>query len=216
MQNDSSFVAGIVLAFTVTLATGTAQTWDFSGLTLNNISDIRGGDAADTIVGSGGDDTASGGRGNDIISGGNGADTIRGNDQRDTLNGDAGDDLLLGGKATDTLNGGADNDTLRGATGGDTLNGGTGNDELQGGTGNDLFIFATGDGMDTITDLSVGAGSQDVVELNSIAGFTSFANVQAAASQVGLDTVIDLGGGNQITLLGINVGDLHQDDFVFT
>ena len=46
--------------------------------------------------------------------------------------------------------------------------------------------------------------------------FNSFADVQAAASQVSLGTVIDLGGGDQITLLGVNVGDLHQDDFIFT
>ena len=39
--------------------------------------------------------------------------------------------------------------------------------------------------------------------------------VQSIASQVGNHTVIDFGGGDSITLLGINVGDLHQDDFLF-
>jgi len=35
-------------------------------------------------------------------------------------------------------------------------------------------------------------------------------------SMSGLDTVIDLGGGNTITLVGINSGLLHSTDFLFS
>ena len=42
-----------------------------------------------------------------------------------------------------------------------------------------------------------------------------FADVLAAASQVGADTVIDLGGGDTITLAGVARADLDPDDFLF-
>ncbi|MEM9233541.1 MAG: hypothetical protein AAGA69_04795 [Pseudomonadota bacterium] len=37
----------------------------------------------------------------------------------------------------------------------------------------------------------------------------------AAASDDGTDTTIDLGNGNSITLAGVLVADLHDDDFQF-
>ncbi|MEM9619537.1 MAG: calcium-binding protein, partial [Pseudomonadota bacterium] len=69
---------------------------------------------------------------------------------------------------------------------------------------------------ETIADFTVGAGSEDVITLNGFgAAFDAFSDVQAAASQAGNDVVIDLGGGDTITLLNRLVGDLHQDDFLF-
>ena len=49
---------------------------------------------------------------------------------------------------------------------------------------------------------------------SGVSGLASFADVQAAASQVGGDTLIEFGGGDSITLIGVNVGDLHSDDFL--
>ena len=43
-------------------------------------------------------------------------------------------------------------DKLFGDAGNDTLNGGKGNDTLTGGAGADVFVYATGDGNDVITD----------------------------------------------------------------
>ena len=43
-------------------------------------------------------------------------------------------------------------------------------------------------------------------------GLDTFADVQAAASQVGSDTFIDLGGEDSVTLLGVSLGDLSPDD----
>ena len=40
--------------------------------------------------------------------------------------------------------------------------------------------------------------------------------MQNATTQVLTDAVIDLGDGNQLTLVGINENDLHQDDFLFS
>ncbi|MBR4152667.1 MAG: calcium-binding protein, partial [Selenomonadaceae bacterium] len=46
--------------------------------------------------------------------------------------------------------GGTKNDNIKGGKGADTLQGGKGNDSLWGGAGNDTFIYANGDGKDTI------------------------------------------------------------------
>ncbi|MFP6743228.1 MAG: hypothetical protein VCD33_16665 [Alphaproteobacteria bacterium] len=62
-----------------------------------------------------------------------------------------------------------------------------------GGTGDDLFVFRDGDGADTIID---------------------FTAVQAAASQVGDDTLLDFGGGDTVTLIGVDVASLDADDFL--
>ena len=58
------------------------------------------------------------------------------------------------------LYGGASNDVLAGGAGDDTLAGHKGTDILQGGAGNDVYLFATGDGGDTITETG---GSADVL-----------------------------------------------------
>lgn len=74
----------------------------------------------------------------------------------DTVTGGSGNDTILGGAGADLLIGGAGHDSLDGGTGNDTLWGGTGNDVLTGGAGNDRFIYAVGDGHDTITDFNAG------------------------------------------------------------
>ena len=45
--------------------------------------------------------------------------------------------------------------------------------------------------------------------------FDDFADVLAAASDVAGDAVIDLGGGNSVTITGVAAADLHEDDFLF-
>ena len=54
------------------------------------------------------------------------------------------------------LKGSAKNDTLIGGSVADTLSGGKGNDILTGGKGADIFVYANGDGKDTITDYTAG------------------------------------------------------------
>ncbi len=112
--------------------------------------------------------------------------------------------------------GSARNDTYDGGAGDDVLRGGGGIDRLAGGIGDDLFVFKDADGSDTFTDFTVGAGSDDVIDLTGSSVASTFADIQARASQIGSDTVIDLGGGDTITLEGVNVSELHVDDFKFT
>ena len=157
---------------------------------------INGGDGNDTLDGGAGNDTLNGGTGNDIEHGGTGNDHVNGDDGDDTLFGDAG------------------NDALKGGAGNDTLNGGTGNDALTGGAGNDTFVFKAGDGHDRITDFTAG-GTDDQLNLTHSAHlFTSFNDVMQHAHQVGHDTLIDLGQGNDVTLKGVNVHALTSDDFI--
>ncbi len=66
--------------------------------------------------------------------------------------------FMLGGSGTDALIGGTGADLLVGNGCVDTLSGGKGNDTLLGGEGADSYVYATGDGLDTILD-SDGKGS---------------------------------------------------------
>lgn len=91
----------------------------------------------------------------------------------------------------------------------------TGDDTLRGDEGDGLFVFADGGGQDTITDFTAGAGTDDSIDLTGEPAVNSLADVLALATQVGSDTVSDLGAGDSITLLGVNVGDLHDNDFLF-
>ncbi|MDD2722411.1 MAG: hypothetical protein PHH59_00110 [Methylovulum sp.] len=54
--------------------------------------------------------------------------------------------------SNDLLIGGQGNDTLKGLAGDDVLYGEEGDDKLEGGQGNDTYLYATGDGVDTIVD----------------------------------------------------------------
>ncbi|WP_354667313.1 type I secretion C-terminal target domain-containing protein [Acinetobacter johnsonii] len=86
------------------------------------------------------------------------------------LYGYAGNDTLTGGAGNDLLRGGDGNDTLIGGAGNDLLIGGSGNDTLTGGTGNDTALYELldnldakgGNGTDTWTDFTVGAGADKI------------------------------------------------------
>ena len=92
-------------------------------------------------------------------------------------------------------------------------------DLLTGGLDDDLFVFSDGDGTDTITDFTAGAATDDVIDLTGVSGFSTFGDMQAAADDNGgmdPDTVITLNGGDSITLLGVQVANLNQDDFLLS
>ena len=121
----------------------------------------------------------------------------------------------MGGDGNDIFLGNDVANELHGMRGNDTLDGGLGNDILWGGTGEDLFVFYDGDGADWIGDFTAGVGVADVIELHGT-GFMDFSSLSLAFSDNGVDTtVINLGDGDQITLAGLIIGDLDQDDFVF-
>ena len=170
-----------------------------------------------------------------MLEGGAGADTLHGGTDEDTLSyagstagvnvslatgrgqgGDAeGDRLyeiehLVGSSHDDTLTGDGHGNRLWGGAGADTLTGGVGADVLTGGAGDDLFRFAAGDGADTIADFADG---EDRIDLRGHTGITSFGDLTITQSSG--DVVIDLGGGDQITLSGVTVSELDASDFLF-
>ena len=123
------------------------------------------------------------------------------------LFGDAGDDLVYGNLGSDTLDGGAGADTVRGGQGDDVLTGGDGADfvsgdlgadTMTGGAGADTFHSFTGSGVDRILDFNLTDG--DRLQLDAGNTFT--------VAQQGADTVLTLGAGDQVILVGVQMSSL--------
>ncbi|MDX8520145.1 metallophosphoesterase, partial [Mesorhizobium dulcispinae] len=113
------------------------------------------------------------------------------------------------------LNGTAGADYLWGLGGNDTLNGGRGNDMLVAGNQHNLFVFARGDGQDTVMNFLPGAGTGDVLDLRAF-GIYNNSQFQQVATNQGSSVVASLGGGDQITLTGVHVDQFHDDNFLST
>ena len=162
-------------------------------------SDVAYGQAGnDTMVGDDGDDYLSGGSGNDFIRGGIEGDVLDGDDGDDTLVGEDGWDHLRGGSGNDILDGGSGNDILEGGSGNDILSGEQGSDTLTGGAGADIFRFGTTDGAtDTVMDFEIG------VDRILLATGVSIASVIATATSTGSSTILNVGGGTQVALIGV-------------
>lgn len=152
--------------------------------TINGAADtINGGAGDDIIAGLFGADVLNGGDGSDTLdyslslggvtvdltlntaSGGHAAgdsisnfENVLGTAYNDTLTGNALANNLNGGAGDDLLSGGAGNDVLSGGTGADTITGGTGSDSISLGVDavEDTVVFASGDGVDTITNFVAG------------------------------------------------------------
>jgi len=146
---------------------------DTGSLNVSDVFALTVAHGLNEIIGTAASETLTGTAGNDLIRGLGGSDTLDGLDGNDTLEGGDGDDLLRGGAGSDTLDGGNGNDNLSagspgetvanvlmGGAGADRLEGSSGNDTFQGGSGNDsiydsyggqnVYLFARGDGQDTI------------------------------------------------------------------
>jgi Ca2+-binding RTX toxin-like protein len=154
-----------------------------------DFDDINGNQGADTAHGNDGDDWVVGGKDNDLLFGGAGHDIVYGNMGDDTIAGDAGVDWVRGGQGDDSVSGGAGDDWLWGDRGDDTISGGA---------GADIFHSFSGAGIDRITDFSLAEG--DKVQLDPGTTYT--------IRQSGADTVIDLGGGDQVVLVGVQASTL--------
>lgn len=169
---------------------------------------LSGGDGIDVLRAGAGDDVLlvdaedlvsglDGGAGFDIavITGDRGVSLDLGPTNLEAAIGGSGHDVLSNsGYGRVILAGGAGNDTLSGGRGNDVLEGGTGNDilrDLQ--DGSDTYLFARGDGRDTIEDRSF--SGQDKLVLQDIV------SKEARISREGLDLVIDFGQGDRVTVI---------------
>ena len=169
---------------------------------------LFGDSGADTIDGGEGDDVILGGSGDDTLTGGAGTDIIRGGSGADTIDGGAGADILLGDSGADTIDGGEGDDIIRG---------GTGDDTLTGGAGADTFVFAPGDGSDTITDFDT---DEDRINLSTFGDDISFADLTITATSDGTGSIISVPGDTDgetvtITLQGVATSDVTADLFEF-
>ncbi len=203
---------------------------------------LTGGAGNDTLDGRGGEDSFAGGAGDDTFiidsagdtvteAHGQGIDTVKSavshalaaNVENLTLTGRAAidgfgnelDNVITGNREANILAGGEGNDVLDGRRGDDILAGGAGNDRLTGGTGADSFVFTGAIGADVITDFRAGKGVGDTLQLDLGEAYDSFAEVIAAASQSGGNTVLDFGSLGTVALTGVALTKLVADDFVF-
>jgi serralysin len=171
------------------------------------VSYLRGEDGDDSITGGGQFDDINGNAGNDTLHGGAGDDWVVGGKDNDVQFGDAGNDIVWGNLGNDTLDGGDGNDQVRGGQGDDSLSGGAGDDFISGDRGNDtetggpgadVFHSSQDAGVDKVLDFNLAEG--DRVMLDPGTTYT--------VSQVGADTVVDMGGGNQVILAGVQMSSL--------
>lgn len=184
-------------------------------------------------------DLAFGLDGNDIILGGNGIDILYGGDGNDAIWGDNTADILSGGAGSDLIKGEGGNDLIYGDAGVDRLFGGTGDDHIWLGADADIdFVYydnielfidlsdpesasasVINSGSDIIYDFVVGDdqiifNGQAIVAALLIgltpdpAGVINEADV--TFSEVGGDSIIDLGNGESITLVGVTGATLED------
>ena len=151
--------------------------------------DSNGNMGNDTIHGNGGDDWSVGGKDNDLLFGDDGNDVVWGNLGNDTCDGGNGADQVRGGQGDDSLSGGASADYISGDRGADTESGGS---------GADIFHTFSGAGIDKVLDFNLAEGDRVMLDPGTV----------YAVNQVGSDTVIDMGAGDQMILVGVQLSTL--------
>lgn len=168
---------------------------------------LFGGAQRDLLFGDDGRDRLFGQNGSDYLDGGDGHDRIRGGNGRDTL---------YGGSGRDQLFGGASRDRLEGGEGADQLDGGRGNDRLKGGSGNDVFVFKGQFGQDIVQDFLFGSPLEriDLTAVSNIESYEDLVQNHLSTTEKG-SLVFDDGAGNSITLNGVSLGDVGEENFLF-
>ncbi|MBO9559939.1 MAG: hypothetical protein J7515_15335 [Caulobacter sp.] len=199
------------------------------GLAGDDILYGLGGD--DQLFGGDGNDFLYGGLGGDLLDGGNGYDIARFDSAGpafiivDLTNGVTNDndrlvqiESIVATNQSDILYGDAGANVIYALGGDDRLVGGAGDDRLYGGSGADLFAFDSRSGHDLVADFETTGAGHDVIAVERNAngsGVTDYASLMAHVHDTASGAVIDLGGGNDITLLNIHPAALTSDLFSF-
>ena len=197
---------------------------------------LRGGEGNDRLLSRAGDDSVFGEGGNDRFYAQSGVNLFDGGDGDDIVdyafakNGTVVDLASNSGPSQDTLvnvehvSGSAFDDQLtgdelsnrlQGREGDDTLRGSAGDDDLFGGSGEDRFVFAAGDGNDTIWDFNSTPGETDLILLEGFSPASLGGHPVETAEQVGNHVVIDLGPSQSIVLRDFTLENLSEDLFLF-
>jgi len=209
-DDGADSLTGSLGADTVNGGAGNDLIGDSTGIeSVNNTAPnyLRGDEGDDGISGSAGFDDINGNMGNDTESGGLGDDWVVGGKDSDSISGDAGNDLVygnlgadtcMGGDGADTVRGGQDNDSLSGGAGDDFVSGDKGDDTMTGGAGADIFHTFGDAGIDRVLDFHLSEGDRVMVDPGT----------QYQVAQVGADTVINMTGGGQMILVGVQMSSL--------
>jgi Ca2+-binding RTX toxin-like protein len=208
---DTLSFASATVGVTFSLALqGLAQNTGAGTDTVTNVQNLLGSTRPDHLIGDANNNVIDGGGGDDVLDGGGGTNTVSFGSATTGVT----VSLALQGQAQTTgvgsvtltnfqaLIGSAYNDTLTAANGTSTLTGGAGADSFQ--------IQSDAD-TTTITDFS--DGQDDKIILCGLQTLTSWAAIQAAAQQMGPDTVVNLGPGT-LTLKNVQLNTLTAADFV--
>ncbi|MDO8350944.1 MAG: calcium-binding protein, partial [Gallionella sp.] len=110
----------------------------------------------------------------------------------DILQGTGSNDLLIDSGGRNLLNGGAGTDSLSGNSSNEFFAGGADNDTITTGNGADIIAFNRGDGMDVVNG---GIGTDNTLSLGKGINYSDL-----SLSKVNKDLILELGGGEQITL----------------
>ncbi|PNU05604.1 family 16 glycosylhydrolase [Novosphingobium guangzhouense] len=205
-------------AFGVLLNSSSAAVNSFFGT--GGADSLKGTAKADIMRGYGGGDSYYGGAGDDtyVVSSikdkvfeakGEGVDTVRSSVYH--ILGANVENLILEGNQA-WYGGGNDLDNvIVGNEYAQQINGGAGNDVLIGGGGADRFIVTAGNGSDVIMDFASGI---DKIQLGGY-GVTAFKQIQSIAQQVGNDTVLHFGNGEDLILRNVQATRLAATDFTY-
>ncbi|MBL0371023.1 hypothetical protein JJB09_03190 [Rhizobium sp. KVB221] len=119
----------------------------------------------------------------------------------------SGDDEFTGSSLDDYISSGAGDDRVHAGAGDDIIDGGRGDDHLRGGAGSDIFIFQRNSGKDVIADFDASGGRdrQDYLDIDR----GDIVDIRKS----GDDVIIDLGGGDTLTLLDVARKDISKADF---
>ena len=184
---------------------------------------LDGGHQADNLYGEAGNDILLGNLGFDRLFGGDGDDQLYGGDGPDSHFGQAGHDSMWGGEGNDRFFGQSGNDYLNGGDGDDILGGNAGFDTLEGGAGDDVlygdfnadrFVFANGHGHDRIIGFDA-LGHLEVLDFSQLTEFSYTSEIMDVTRQSGADVIITTGQDSSIRLVGVLIGDLDGNDFLF-
>ncbi|MCB1342317.1 MAG: hypothetical protein KDK24_14870 [Pseudooceanicola sp.] len=121
-------------------------------------------------------------------------------------------EVFVTGAKRDVIDAAGGNDKIDAGRGNDKLDGGEGNDVLIGRLGKDTFVF--GAGSDTIRDFKDDV-DKVVFEHSLVTGKLTANKLAALVEETADSLIFDFGGGNKLTVVGINDFDNLRDDLGF-
>jgi hypothetical protein len=86
---------------------------------------------------------------------------------------------------------------------------------LSGTDRNDIFVLANNSGNDVISEFTPGMDSDDVIDVSDF-GFAGLGDLLARGETDASsgDTIIALDEVDSLTLVGVSITDLHENDFI--